>query len=73
MIPINLPIDNKIKQRITGAVVLMGLVAIILAVLFHNESSPEKKLSANPQTDLSPKVEITFSDQVKKIAVKHHN
>lgn len=58
-------VDSKVKQRIVGALVLLGLVAIIFPIIFHSGNMQEKNITLSPKAPPAP-----AKPQVDKIALK---
>lgn len=65
--------DSKVKQRLVGAIVLIGLAVILLPIIFRSGNIPVKNITLSPQapqTPAKPKVEIFLAQQEKIVQQK---
>lgn len=63
--------DSKVKQRLVGALVLIGIVVILVPVVFHSGNMHADTIALTPiapPAPLKPKVEQLVAVHAKKLA-----
>lgn len=58
--------DSKVKQRLVGALVLIGIVVILVPIVFHSDNMHADTISLTPIAPPAPP-----KPEVEKLAASH--